>query len=118
MPSETSPFAKPAPLLITWTQTSIETTNAEWFTVADTPAEFSPAFNSRSAATAAPGASQPGLDTIFNFTDYTRDSCMFEFTAGQTARMQAAWGRVPRLIDNCSTFRRRIDGARALRDLY
>jgi hypothetical protein len=56
--------------------------------VADTAPEASPAFYCPEGRDTCKG---DGLDPITNFMDYTQDSCMFEFTPGQAARMQQAW---------------------------
>jgi hypothetical protein len=73
-------------------------TCADGDSIADTPFQSEPTYGcpvdpSTGATTKDSCPSDPGLDSIHNYMDYSDDPCMNEFTAGQKAAMSGAWAR-------------------------
>jgi hypothetical protein len=56
--------------------------------VGDTPAQSS---STAGCPIGRDSCSLPGLDPIHNYMDYSYDSCYYEFTAGQSTRMNNMW---------------------------
>jgi hypothetical protein len=57
--------------------------------VSDTPAEAVPTGGCPEGKDSC--AKDPGLDPVENLMDYSYDACMYAFTPGQAARMDAVW---------------------------
>ncbi|USW54749.1 Putative peptidase M43, pregnancy-associated plasma-A [Septoria linicola] len=55
--------------------------------VGDTPRQSTPTTGCPASKDSCPGIK--GLDSINNYMDYSYDSCLFDFTAGQSRRMRA-----------------------------
>ena len=62
--------------------------NAKGDFVDDTPAQKTPTSGCPEGKDT---CSEPGLDPIHNYMDYSYDTCYTEFTSGQAARMHDAW---------------------------
>jgi hypothetical protein len=59
--------------------------------VSDTAAEARPAYDCILTRDTCKGGKYPGADPVTNFMDYTDDTCMTNFTNGQSSRMSAMW---------------------------
>ncbi|KID96459.1 metalloprotease MEP1, partial [Metarhizium majus ARSEF 297] len=57
----------------------------------DTPAMARAHFSCQQGLDSCPGAEYPGEDPIHNYMGYGPDSCLTEFTPGQTQRMRNLW---------------------------